>query len=243
MYVWLVIVSKIKPLSQVDSLFYIIHKLWMSATKLRSILFRMVTDLGKLCLYLCLEILFHLGKKLCQEVKNTSASDVMHRRRVLMWEDQSSKVSSGILSTRLKCLTWGNLQHSPVHTMQNFVCFAKKSLNRKPFVVRMIFFAHQNFKVRWQNPLFLDSYPSLGHLILWTLPMNYFSFNWCFWSPKKFHVCVLSADKKLVKYKKFSNSVQAPNYIFCHSVNRAYASSLLSSLQITPHFCSRPMLN
>ena len=139
--------------------------------------------------------------------------------------------------TRLKCLTWGNLQHSPVHTMQNFVCFAKKSLNRKPFVVRMIFFTHQNFKVRWQNPLFLDSYPSLGHLILWTLPMNYFSFNWCFWSPKKFHVCVLSADKKLVKYKKFSNSVQAPNYIFCHSVNRAYASSLLSS----PLFRSHPI--
>ena len=82
--------------------------------------------------------------------------------------------------TRLKCLTWGNLQHSPVHTMQNFVCFAKKSLNRKPFVVRMIFFTHQNFKVRWQNPLFLDSYPSLGHLILWTLPMNYFSFNLMF---------------------------------------------------------------
>ena len=150
--------------------------------------------------------------------------------------------------TRLKCLTWGNLQYSPVHTMQNFVCFVKKSLNRKPFLVRMIFFAHQNFKVRWQNPLFLDSYPSLGHLILWTLPMNYFSFNWCFWSHKKFHVCVLSADKVSQKQKnwlstKFSNSVQAPNYIFCHSVNRAYASSLLSSLQITPHFCSRPMLN
>ena len=105
--------------------------------------------------------------------------------------------------TRLKCLTWGNLQHSPVHTMQNFVCFAKKSLNRKQFLVRMIFFAHQNFKVRWQNPLLLDSYPSLGHLILWTLPMNYFSFNWCFWSHKKFHVCVLSADKVSQKEKNW----------------------------------------
>ena len=200
MYVWLVIVSKIKPLSQVDSLFHIIRKLWVSATKLRSILFRMVTDLGKLCLYLCLEILFHLGKKLCQEVKNTSASDVMHRRRVLMWEDQSSKVSSGILQD-LKCLTWGNFQYSPVHMMQNFVFFAKKSLNRKPFLVRMIFFANQNFKVRWQNPLFLDSYPSLGHLISWTLPMNYCSFNWCLWSHKKFHVCVLSANKVSQKQK------------------------------------------
>ena len=47
-------------------------------------LFIMVTDLAKLCLYLCLEILFRLGKKLCQEVKITFASGVMHRRRVLM---------------------------------------------------------------------------------------------------------------------------------------------------------------
>ena len=31
----------------------------------------------------------------------------------------------------------------PLHTMQNFVCFAKNSVNRKPFTVRMIFFLPQ----------------------------------------------------------------------------------------------------
>ena len=173
MYVWRVIVSKIKPLSQVDSLFRIIRKLWMSATKLRSILFRMVTDLGKLCLYLCLEILFHLGKKLCQEVKNTSASDVMHRRRVLTWEDQSSKVSSEILSTRLKCLTSGNLQYSPVHRMQNFVCFAKKSLSRKPFLVRMIFFAPQKLHKHHQTSKLGDKILcSLTAILHWVISFH-----------------------------------------------------------------------
>ena len=72
----------------------------------------------------------------------------------------------------------------PVRTTRNFVCFAKKSVNAKPFVVRTIFVTHQNFRkchqtsntpstsfgglqffVRRANVLFLDRYPSTGHHI------------------------------------------------------------------------------
>ena len=72
-----------------------------------------------------------------------------------------------------------------VLTTQNFVWFAKKSVNAKPFLVRIIFCTHQNFCkryetskipstsfescknfVRRENPLFLDIHPSLGHQIL-----------------------------------------------------------------------------
>ena len=68
--------------------------------------------------------------------------------------------------------------------MRNFVCFAKKSVNAKPFSVRTIFFVHENFVKRHQtskrpsssfgglqffvkreNLLFRDSYPSTGHHI------------------------------------------------------------------------------
>ena len=73
----------------------------------------------------------------------------------------------------------------PVCTMQNFVCFTKIYVNRKAFLVHTIFSPFQNFLnchqtskmpwslfgdlqffVRQQNPLFLDSYPSSGHLVL-----------------------------------------------------------------------------
>ena len=78
----------------------------------------------------------------------------------------------------------------PVRTTRNFVCFAKKSVNAKPFLVRTIFCTYQNFCkrnetskipstsfggcknfVRRENPLFLDIHPSLGHQIL--QHMNY----------------------------------------------------------------------
>ena len=68
--------------------------------------------------------------------------------------------------------------------MRNFVCFAKKSVNAKPFSVQTIFFVHKNFVKRHQtskrlsssfgglqffvkreNLLFCDSYPSTGHHI------------------------------------------------------------------------------
>ena len=74
--------------------------------------------------------------------------------------------------------------NGPVRTTRNFVCFAKKSVNAKPFVVRTIFVTHQNFRkchqtsntpstsfgglqffVRRANVLFLDRYPSTGHHI------------------------------------------------------------------------------
>ena len=73
----------------------------------------------------------------------------------------------------------------PVRTTRNFVWFAKKSVNAKPFLVRTIFCTHQNFCkryetskipstsfggcknfVRRENPLFLDIHPSLGRQIL-----------------------------------------------------------------------------
>lgn len=71
-----------------------------------------------------------------------------------------------------------------VQTTQNFVIvivfFLKKSVNRKPFLERTIFFTYQNFLksnqtsgkfgglqsfVRRQNPMLLDSSPTSGHLI------------------------------------------------------------------------------
>ena len=77
-----------------------------------------------------------------------------------------------------------NILLGPVRTTRNFVCFAKKSVNAKPFVVRTIFVTHQNFRkchqtsntpstsfgglqffVRRANVLFLDRYPSTGHHI------------------------------------------------------------------------------
>lgn len=79
-----------------------------------------------------------------------------------------------------------------VQTTQNFVIVIvffkkkKKSVNRKPFLEQTIFFTHQNFFksnqtsrkfgglqsfVRRQNPLLLDSYPTLGHLIPQTWPV------------------------------------------------------------------------
>ena len=77
-----------------------------------------------------------------------------------------------------------------------FVSFAKNSVNRRPFLVRTMFFhlpkllsCHQTSKVpsrifgglqsfvRRQNPLFLASYPSSRHLIsrtwLWKVPSGY----------------------------------------------------------------------
>ena len=74
----------------------------------------------------------------------------------------------------------------PGCTKQNFIFFAKKSVNRKPFLVWMFFFFHQTsflkchqsskmlskrfggvqFLVRYQTPLFLNSYSLLGHLPL-----------------------------------------------------------------------------
>lgn len=77
----------------------------------------------------------------------------------------------------------------PVRTTRNFVCFAKKSVNTKPFSVRTIFFVHENFVKRHQtsktpsssfgglqffvkreNLLFRDSYPSTGHHISYSIP-------------------------------------------------------------------------
>ena len=72
----------------------------------------------------------------------------------------------------------------PIRTARNFVWFAKKSVDAKPFLVRTIFCTHQNFCkhyetskipstsfggcknfVRQENPLFLGIHPSLGHQI------------------------------------------------------------------------------
>ena len=62
----------------------------------------------------------------------------------------------------------------PVHTMQNLVCFAKKSVNRKPFLVRIIFPTTKIFstatklqRCHWEH---LEAYNFLpGNKILWFL--------------------------------------------------------------------------
>ena len=78
------------------------------------------------------------------------------------------------------------LIEGPVRNKKNFVCFAKKSVNRKPFLVRTIFpptkifsavikvqscrredLEAYNFLSGDKNPLFLDSYPSSGHSKRW----------------------------------------------------------------------------
>ena len=87
------------------------------------------------------------------------------------------------LNKGLGCTT-AQTKKGPVRTTRNFVCFAKKSVNAKPFSVRTIFFVHENFVKRHQtsktpsssfgglqffvkreNLLFRDSYPSTGHHI------------------------------------------------------------------------------
>ena len=81
----------------------------------------------------------------------------------------------------------------PVRTTRNFVCFAKKSVNAKPFLVPTIFCTYQNFCkrnetskvpstsfggcknfVRRENPLFLDIHPSKED---WTLFPECFAFE------------------------------------------------------------------
>ena len=44
-----------------------------------------------------------------------------------------------------------NCHIGPVRTTRNFFCFAKKSVNAKPFSVRTIFFVHENFVKRHQT--------------------------------------------------------------------------------------------
>ena len=126
-----------------------------------------------------------------------------------MWRENARVVRSNSVSgihrnvmflvkkkeARLSSITYFDVkdssQHSilsPVHNTQNFVCFAKKSVKRKSFLVWMIFFTFQNFLkchqtskekfwrptifVRQQNPLFLDSYPLSGYLISQTWQIN-----------------------------------------------------------------------
>ena len=91
------------------------------------------------------------------------------------------------------------LPTGPVRTKQNFVCFAKNSVNSKTFLVRTIFFftvhnfpnCHQSsqtpsgrfrnlqFFVRRQSPFFFDSYPSSGHFIsqTWSIKVTLISIS------------------------------------------------------------------
>ena len=75
-----------------------------------------------------------------------------------------------------------NLQKTKMFNLRKFTIIWPFSHNAK-FNANIFFHppkvsqASPNFKVRQQNPLLLDSYPSLGHLMSGTLPMNYSSFN------------------------------------------------------------------
>ena len=125
--------------------------------------------------------------------------------------------------TRLKCLTWGNLQYSPVHTTQNFVCFAKKSLNRQPFLVRMISFSHQKLHKHHQTSKLGDKiFCSLTAILYWVISFHE-HYQWIiiplidiFGHTKNF-MCVLSADKvsqkqKIGKYKIFKHFASTKLY-------------------------------
>lgn len=105
----------------------------------------------------------------------------------------------------------------PVHTMQNFVCLVKISLNRKPLLVGNVFHLPKSSKMpssrfgdipffRWQNSLFLDTYPSTGH--------HFYQFY-------QFDVSGYTKNFMSQVLPKFSNCFQMPNFIFCWSAKRA----------------------
>ena len=128
---------------------------------------------------------------------------------------------------------------SPVHNTQNFVCFAKKSVKRKSFLVWTIFFTFQNFLkchqtskekfwrptifVRQQNPLFLDSYPLSGYLISQTWPINVPLIEVSGYT-KTFPClrCKQGCKKNILVITKLSIFLHRPNSTFCHSANRAF---------------------
>ena len=139
----------------------------------------------------------------------------------------------------------------PVRTMQNFVFFYnKKSVNRKPFLVRTIlFFKYQNFLrcvktskmplrkflrptiffVRRQNLLFLHSYPSSGHLIsrTWLDVFRYMKTFAYFWCEQGYRNEKIGNDKK-----NYAIFLQTPNSIFCCVAgckeNRCYSLKMAS---------------
>ena len=100
-----------------------------------------------------------------------------HNRKYLK---ESVEVHHGLSSRISICKFKG-----PVHITRNFVCFAKKSVNTKPFSMRMIFWTHQKFRkchqtskipstgfgglqffVGRENLLFFNRYPSTDNHIL-----------------------------------------------------------------------------
>ena len=128
--------------------------------------------------------------------------------------------------------------------------YNKKSVNRKPFLVRTIlFFKYQNFLrcvktskmplrkflrptiffVRRQNLLFLHSYPSSGHLIsrTWLDVFRYMKTFAYFWCEQGYRNEKIGNDKK-----NYAIFLQTPNSIFCCVAgckeNRCYSLKMAS---------------
>ena len=109
-----------------------------------------------------------------------------------------------------------------VRSTQNFVCYAKKSVNRRPLLRLTIFFTNQNFlncqqtskipsRIRGGLKIFLPGNKILcsltrvsffsDHLILRTWP-----FQWLFWLFEKFRVSDAAnkgEKRKIGDYKNF----------------------------------------
>lgn len=108
---------------------------------------------------------------------------------------------------------------------RKFGCFTENSVNRKPFLVRTIFFSYQNFSQ--VSPSFKDAVEQI-------------------WRPtrlcqatKSFVPLQLSSVKlsyfvdMIVQLQNF-NFLHTPNSIFCHSADRALSSDSLKRQQNQP---------
>ena len=127
---------------------------------------------------------------------------------------------------------------SPVHNTQNFVCFAKKSVKRKSFLVWTIFFTFQNFlkchqtsKEKFGRPTKCQATKSFVPWQLSFVTLSYFtnmtnqcSFNWSFCYTKNFPClrCKQGCKINILVITKLSIFLHRPNSTFCHSANRAF---------------------
>ena len=120
----------------------------------------------------------------------------------------------------------------PVRTTRNFVCFAKKSVNAKPFSVRTIFFIHENFVKRHQTSKTPSS--SFGGLhfcqarksiVPWQLPFNGSSYF------------VIDTTKNGIAYVIPFTAMQSRNRVFSLKCMALYPAKIQLSLAMLSSHC------
>ena len=117
--------------------------------------------------------------------------------------------------------------------MQYFVCFAKKSVNRKPFLVSTIF-SQRRHRENLEAYLFLSGnkvFCSLTAILHWIILFHecdqlkyllliFFGYKKAFWGLR----CKQGYKNEKLVTKKFSNFLRKPNSIFRRNANRALVS-------------------